>query len=86
MSEPPHRPRQRTEFLQRSLYRRKRLFDALKLLPVVGTILFVFPALLLAGEPGTTAVRLVYFFICWVGLISLCALLVRRLPASEEDM
>jgi len=75
-----HKPG-RTTFLERSVYRRRRLIDAIKLLPVLGACL----ALILGGEAGSTALRLVYFFFIWVVLIMLCAVLVRQLPASPDE-
>lgn len=79
-----HRPG-RTTFLERSVYRRRRLIDAIKLLPVLAACLFLLPALILGGETGSTALRLVYFFFMWMVLIMLCAVLVRRLPASPDN-
>jgi len=79
-----HKPG-RTTFLERSVYRRRRLIDAIKLLPVLGACLFLLPALILGGEAGSTALRLVYFFFIWVVLIMLCAVLVRQLPASPDE-
>ena len=75
----------RTEFLRRGLYRRRRLLDAMRLLPLLGLFLFLSPPFLLAGEPGATAIRLVYFFLCWAGLIALCAILVRFLPRTDGE-
>ncbi|MEM7470011.1 MAG: hypothetical protein AAF340_01575 [Pseudomonadota bacterium] len=85
MSDGPDAPHRRTEFLQRSVYRRRRLLDGLRVLPLLGLMLFLLPAVLLAGGPGTTAIRLIYFFITWAGLILVCALLVRRLSDADED-
>lgn len=78
-----HKPG-RTTFLERSVYRRRRLIDAIKLLPVLGACLFLLPALILGGEAGSTALRLVYFFFMWIVLIMLCAVLVRNLPADVD--
>ena len=55
----------RPEFLEQGTYRRRRLIDAVKLLPVLGLFLFLMPALILGGAAGSTAARLVYFFFCW---------------------
>ncbi len=76
----PRRP----EFLEQDVYRRRRLIDAIKLLPILGACLFLLPALILGEETGSTAVRLVYFFFTWIVLILLCVVLVRRLSKSDE--
>ena len=65
------------EFLEREVYRKRRLIDALRLLPALGVIFFIFPALIQDETGGSTAGRLIYFFAVWVGLIVLCAVLVR---------
>ncbi len=70
----------RPAFLEREVYRKRRLIDALRLLPALGVILFVFPALIQDESGGSTAGRLIYFFVVWVGLIGLCAVLVRLRP------
>lgn len=79
-----HKPG-RTTFLERSLYRRRRLIDAIKLLPVLGACVFLLPALISGEEAGSTALRLVYFFFMWIVLIMLCAVLVRALPADPAE-
>lgn len=85
MSGSPDAPPRRAEFLEHNVYRRRRLLDAIKLLPVLGASLFLLPALILTGGTGSTAARLVYFFFTWSVLIVLCALLVRKLARSGED-
>ncbi|MDA8747492.1 hypothetical protein N9M66_04705 [Litoreibacter sp.] len=84
MSETSENAPRRPEFLEQDVYRRRRLIDAVKLLPVLGACLFLVPALILGGEAGSTATRLVYFFLSWFGLILICALLVRRLTQNPE--
>lgn len=72
-------------FLARRTYRRRRLMDALRLLPWLGAALFGLP--LLWGDP-TTAHGLLYLFAVWAVLIVLSAALVRRLegdPPSEAE-
>lgn len=68
-----------SEFVERALYRRRRLVDGLRLLPVLGAGLFMMPALILGNASASTAMRLTYFFVCWIALIGLCAMLVRLL-------
>lgn len=74
-----------SEFLERSVYRRRRLLDAVKLLPILGLLVFLVPALILGESAGSTATRLIYFFFCWAGLIACCALLVRALTTGKES-
>lgn len=68
-------------FLERESYKRRRLGDAAKLLPVVGTVLFLLP-MLWAGR-GSTAGGLVFLFIVWAVLILVMAVLSRRLADTE---
>jgi hypothetical protein len=82
-SKAEHKPG-RTTFLERRVYRRRRLIDAIKLLPVLGACLFLLPALILGDGSGSTALRLVYFFFMWIVLIALCAVLVRALPDDPD--
>jgi hypothetical protein len=72
-------------FLARSTYRRRRLMDALRLLPWLGAFLFALP--LLWRDP-TTAHGLLYLFAVWAVLIVLSAALVRRYsddPGTEAE-
>ena len=73
-----------TQYLEQSVYRRRRVMDAIKLLPILGGCLFLMPALIVGDEGGATATRLVYFFFAWFALIGLCAVLVRALSRSDE--
>lgn len=75
-------------FLERRTYRRNRLQDAAKLLPVLGVFLFFGPILILsadAGDEGTTSGWLVYFFVIWLGLIALTAGLSAALARSAPE-
>ncbi|WP_425046214.1 hypothetical protein [Primorskyibacter sp. S87] len=67
-------------FLERHSYRRRRLMDAAKLLPLLGAVLFAIPLLWPTGEtpvPGTSQVKdpvrmsvaVLYVFAVWAGLI-----------------
>ena len=80
-------------FLPRARYRRGRLRDAARLLPVFGAFLFLLPIL---WSPASTALRDtapdgIYLFVVWAGLIVIAALLSRHLrgddtgPADEDD-
>lgn len=80
-AEPPPKPR--PEFLEHDVYRRRRLIDAVKLLPILGLCLFLAPALILGDGAGSTALRLIYFFVMWAALILICACLIRALSKGS---
>lgn len=68
-------------FLERESYRRRRLGDAARLLPIVGAVLFMLP-ILWAGT-GATARGVIYLFVVWAILILVMAILSRRLSDTE---
>lgn len=86
----------RPVFLNPGTYRRRRLRDAARLLPVVGAFLVLLPILWAPGmtETRDTAPDGIYLFAVWAGLVICAALLARRLsdesdrapaPGEEED-
>ena len=68
-------------FLERQSYRRRRLTDAARLLPVVGAGLFLVPLLWSDGRapdiaaPVSTSRAIVYIFGAWAALIAATAVL-----------
>lgn len=70
--------RRRTTFLARETYRRRRLIDALRVLPVVAGLLFLVPML---GASNTAATG-IYLFSAWIGVIAVSALLIRSLARA----
>lgn len=58
-------------FLARHGYRRRRIMDAARVLPVIGAFLFLVPLLWSDGGGGDahTGVGVVYLFTIWLGLI-----------------
>ena len=77
--EPTPEPRQ-TLFLQRQPYRRRRLIDAARILPVFGAFMFFVPSILIArGTTGTTSAMWLFLFGTWIALIVSGALIVRVL-------
>ncbi len=83
MARPP-----RPVFLARSNYRRKRLRDAARLLPVMGMALLLVPLLWIrSGSPGGVgnAAALLYVFGIWAALIGLAFLLSGWLLADGEE-
>ncbi len=66
-------------FLERQSYRRRRLIDAARLLPILGATLFAIPLLWPRGQgegvdPVPTSSASLYIFSVWAGLIVLSGL------------
>ncbi|MCC5983470.1 MAG: hypothetical protein JJU42_03795 [Rhodobacteraceae bacterium] len=70
-------------FVARETFRRRRLMDAARLLPVLGLFLVLLPMMWPApeGEAPRAAREGVYLFLVWFGLIIAAAVLARRLSA-----
>ncbi|MGP1356838.1 MAG: hypothetical protein ACTS11_09965, partial [Roseicyclus sp.] len=70
-------------FLERRTYRKNRLQDAARLLPVLGMILFFGPVFIGGGGDvegaASLADWLVYIFVVWLGLIVVTMLVSRAL-------
>jgi hypothetical protein len=81
------KPRRSPLYLARSSYRRRRLIDAQRLLPIFLFLLYLLP--LLWGEAGSEApvgggVRgYVHIFTVWLGAIVAAALIARALMRDE---
>lgn len=77
-------------FLERSVYRRRRMMDALRLLTVLGVVLWLIPALW-PNDPSTGAETLpmsralFYIFGVWAALIVISAGLSIRLRRPEDS-
>ena len=69
-------------FLARETYRRRRVMDAARLLPIAGGVAFAVP--LLWSQTTSPAVALVYVFCSWLVLILAAGLLGRRLSLPPE--
>jgi cobalamin synthase len=67
-------------FLERQSYRRRRLGDAAKLLPLVGLVLFCLP--ILWSHSASTSGGLIYIFVVWALLIVAVLFVSRRLIAT----
>ena len=82
MKEKPSAP-----FLARPGYRRRRLIEKLRLLPILGLTLFFLPLLWATGRSGTalTSSGWLYVFITWFVLIWLAAWGTRALDRSDTD-
>lgn len=68
-------------FLARRSYRRRRLGDAARIVPVLGAALFLLPA---TGAVPEGQGAFVYLFAVWAGLIALAAVLSRLLVRRTE--
>lgn len=77
-------------FLSRRFYRRRRLRDAARLLPVFGMFFLILPVLW-AEPDGTgreTAHDAVYFFWLWIGLVIFAMIFAAGLsgdPAEDNE-
>lgn len=71
-----------TTFLARETYRRRRLIDAMRVLPGLGVFLFLVPILGAGQGVRSTAWSGIYLFVVWFGLIVGAALLVRALSRA----
>lgn len=73
------------KFLARSSYRRRRIIDAARILPVLGLFIFLIPVLWHPAdtpEPDTARGGL-YLFAGWFGIIVAAFLLARVLMRAE---
>lgn len=83
-------------FLERRSYRRRRMMDALRLLPILGVMLFMLPLFWPSGaEEGVAHVpmsrAITFVFVAWLVLIASAYVLwrglwspERRIPAPED--
>lgn len=71
-------------FLKRGSYRKRRLRDGARMLPVLGMFLFLLPILWSPGETARadTATDGLYLFAVWFGLVLVAALMA---PGLAED-
>jgi hypothetical protein len=76
-----------TLFLPRPEYRRRRLVDAARLLPVLGGFLMLLPILWApGGEQGRNTARDgIYLFVVWALLVGLAAWLAPGLADAADD-
>ncbi|WP_417600943.1 hypothetical protein [Pararhodobacter oceanensis] len=69
-------------FLERQGYRRRRIMDAARVLPVLGFILILLPVLWTRSGGLGTAGEAIYLFILWFCLIVAAALMSRPLKQA----
>lgn len=71
-------------FLARSVYRKRRLRDAARLLPVLGVFLLLLPGLWTAdASTPASGGDWVYILIVWAGLIAVAAVLAPGLATPD---
>lgn len=68
-------------FLERQSYKRRRLSDAARFLPVLGIFLLLLP--ILWADAATTAGGIIYIFSIWAILIASTGVIARRLSDAE---
>lgn len=78
-------------FFARQTYRRRRLMDAARMVPIFGIALFLLPTVwVTVDRPASTGAGFVYLFAVWVLLILLGRIIARRimepLPEAPEDL
>lgn len=78
------KPARRAALWAPGSYRRQRLGDLARLLPLVGVALFFVP--LLGANARMTGATGIWLFLCWAGLIAVAAWLARHLsPALGHE-
>jgi hypothetical protein len=71
-------------FLDPDRYRRRRLMDAARMLPVLGAFLLLLPTLWRPGTSGhSTAIDGIYLFAVWAALILVARLFAPGLASGE---
>lgn len=73
-------------FLERKSYRRRRLSDAARTLPVIGGVLILVPLLWTKGTDGVSTVSaFLYIFGIWAVMIALALAMAGPLSRRDED-
>lgn len=74
-------------FLERQSYRRRRLIDMSRALPVIGALLWAVPLLWPTGpDSGTsTSVAIIYLFGVWLGMVLLGAIMAWLLKDADAQ-
>ncbi|MDA7425590.1 hypothetical protein [Thalassococcus lentus] len=72
-------------FLQKQTYRRRRLADSARVLPVLGLLLWMVPLLWGASGKGQSASSaLIYIFAVWGGLVVCAAFIILLLNRRDQ--
>lgn len=74
-------------FVERQTYRRRRIVDAARALPILGLMLWWVPLLwALPDEPTSASGALTYIFSVWIGLVIGAALLIVALRRRDAEL
>lgn len=75
------------EFLERRMYRRRRLVDAIRLLPIFAALLFFAPVLWSpqSSDDANTASWGLYLFFGWGALVVIALVLSTLFARSQAD-
>ena len=74
--------RQTPVFLERETYRKRRMRDVARALPILGVVLILIPSMWGAGTATSYAV--VYIFGIWMFLIGLTAFVSNRVKSASD--
>jgi hypothetical protein len=73
-------------FLERDSYRQRRVRDAARMLPVLGSVLWLLPLLWPKGADGVrNSQALIFVFGVWVVLVVLAFVLARFLRPDQDE-
>lgn len=74
-------------FLERQSYRRRRLTDLIRMLPMIGALLWSVPLLWPSGGPDSprASAAIIYLFGVWLGMVLLGALMAWFLSRAEPQ-
>ncbi|MCP4209237.1 MAG: hypothetical protein GY767_19620 [Shimia sp.] len=81
-------PKHNIPFLERQSYRRRRLIDTIRMLPVIGAVLWAVPLLWRQSEHSgevMTSDAIIYIFMVWLLLVVGGGWLARCLKRSDAE-
>ena len=82
----PLRRKPRPLYLERIPYRRRRLRDAARLLPIAGVLLLLLPLVWAPDPEGLRISRdLIYLFVTWAALVAVAAVFARGLSRQSSQ-
>ncbi|MDR9392979.1 MAG: hypothetical protein RI571_01505 [Roseovarius sp.] len=72
-------------FLERRTYRRRRMADAARLLPLMGAFLFALPLLWQSDDKTALTTHVIFYLFCvWLGLVALAGVISRHLNSDTD--
>ncbi len=74
-------------FLERRTYRVRRLIDAIRLVPILGMLLWTIPIIIRqdVNDPAPISSVMIYIFVIWAILIVASFLLVRWITRTDSS-